>query len=207
MVNPSPFSSRGSTIVVDPGPKRYCGRCQHSFPETAVYFKPSEDGFALYCIVCSAKKSAARRTKKATKQPVVAKALGRKRKVLGVSDSNAQQKVPRLAPKEPIRWDMASQCTKEQMRSKAARDRENRYRRNNSLTPIPTPSVRIDLRRSLPFHFPPERRHLLRRLLLHAKLLYQRRIGRTSIHSTSIWVNKGWRHVLVARNVGSRWNY
>ena len=84
MVKPSAFSSQGSTIVVDPGPQRCCGRCHHSFPETATYFKPLNDGgFAVYCIVCCTKKSAARRTKKATEQPVVAKTLGRKRRVLG----------------------------------------------------------------------------------------------------------------------------
>jgi hypothetical protein len=70
---------------------------------------------------------------------------GGKRRVLGDMDPNVKRKAPRLAPKEPARWDMASQYTKEQMRSKAARERENRYRRNNSFTPVPTHSAGMEL--------------------------------------------------------------
>jgi hypothetical protein len=40
---------------------------------------------------------------------------------------------------------MASQQTREQMRLKAARERENRYRRNNSVAPVPTHSLGMDL--------------------------------------------------------------
>jgi hypothetical protein len=98
------------------------------------------------CLDCTAKQAAARRAKEQSAQSVVpAETRGRKRKVLADMDSNVQRKEPRLAPKEPERWDMASQQTRGQMRLKAARERENRYRRNNSVTPVPTHSLGMDL--------------------------------------------------------------
>ena len=98
------------------------------------------------CIDCTAKQSAARMAKEQSAPRVdSAETRGRKRRVLGDTDPNVQRKAPRLAPNEPIRWDMASQHTKEQMRSKAAREREIRYRRNNSFTPVPTHSPGMDL--------------------------------------------------------------
>ncbi|KID81516.1 ATP-dependent DNA helicase PIF1 [Metarhizium guizhouense ARSEF 977] len=132
-------SLQGSTIVVHPyidsQPTRCCTRCRKDFPETPAYFKVfKKGGFAARCVDCTATKSAA---KKETR--------GRKRRVLGDADPNVQRKAPRLAPKVPARWDMASQHTKEQMRSNAARERQNRYRRNNNVTPVPTHSAGMDL--------------------------------------------------------------
>jgi len=138
-------SSQGSTIVVDPGPQKCCSRCLMCFPETD--FKALKNGrLSAECIVCIGKRTATAKMSKSL--PLVQEtkqARNRKRKVLGEVDGNASRKAPRLAPKEPVRWDMASQFTREQMRPEAARERENRYRRNNSLSPIPTPSLRIDL--------------------------------------------------------------
>ena len=151
MPTSNPFSSQGSTIVVHPGidfqPEKCCTECGKSFPRTATHFKVfKHGGFSDLCIGCNATKSAAKQARRHNKQqPATSGTRGRKRRVLGDGDPNVQRKAPRLAPKEPVRWDMASQHTKDQMRSKAARERENRYRRNNSLTPIPTPSLRIDL--------------------------------------------------------------
>jgi ATP-dependent DNA helicase PIF1 len=97
------------------------------------------------CIDCTAKNSVAKKAKEQCAQRVVSiDSRGRKRRVLGDTDPNVQRKAPRLAPKEPVRWDM-SQYTKEQMRERAARERANRYRRNNSVTHVPTPSVPMDL--------------------------------------------------------------
>jgi hypothetical protein len=98
------------------------------------------------CFDCTARNSAAKRAKEQCAQRVVStETRGRKRRVLGDADPNVQRKAPRLAPNEPARWDMASQQTREQMRLKAARERENRYRRNNSVTPVPTHSLGMDL--------------------------------------------------------------
>ena len=92
------------------------------------------------CIDCTAKNSAAKRAKEQCAQRVICtESRGRKRRALGDTGPNVQRKAPRLAPNEPVRWDMASQHTKEQLRPKAARERENRYRRNNSVTSVPTP--------------------------------------------------------------------
>ena len=98
------------------------------------------------CIDCTARKSATKGAKEqCTDRVVSGETRGRKRRVLGDTDPNVQRKAPRLAPNEPARWDMASQQTREQMRLKAARERENRYRRNNSVTPVPTHSLGMDL--------------------------------------------------------------
>jgi hypothetical protein len=103
-------------------------------------------GLATICIGCAARRSNATRAKEISAQRFLSQnSRGGKRRVLGDTDPNVKRKVPRLAPKEPVRWDMASQYTKEQMRSKAARERENRYRRNNSFIPVPTDSAGMDL--------------------------------------------------------------
>jgi hypothetical protein len=152
MPTSNPFPSQGSTIVVDPcidfqQPEKCCTKCGKSFAETATYFKAfKRGGFSALCIGCNATKSAAKRARQQPKQqPATSGTRGRKRKVLGDGDPNVERKAPRLVPKEPTRWDMASQHTKEQMRSKAARERQNRYRRNNSFTPVPTHSLETDL--------------------------------------------------------------
>ena len=152
MATSSSFSSlQGSTIVVRPDidsqPTRCCTRCREDFPETSAYFKAfKKGGLAAMCVDCTARNSAAKRAKEQGAQRVVStETRGRKRRVLGDTDPNVQRKAPRLAPNEPARWDMASQHTKEQMRLKAARERENRYRRNNSVTPVPTHSPGMDL--------------------------------------------------------------
>jgi hypothetical protein len=133
------------------------------------------------CIDCKAKLPSVKRAKKQCAQRLIStESRGRKRRVLGDTDPNVQRKAPRLAPNEPVRWDMASQHTKERMRSKAAIDETTA-----SHLYQPTP-LEWTFQRSLPFHYPPERHHLLRRLLLHTKLLYQTRSGRISMHSTSI---------------------
>jgi hypothetical protein len=45
MATPNPFSSQGSTIVVDPGidfqPEKCCTKCGKSFPGTATSLRPS----------------------------------------------------------------------------------------------------------------------------------------------------------------------
>jgi hypothetical protein len=98
------------------------------------------------CVDCTARKSAAKRAKEqCTQRALSGETRGRKRRVLGDVDPNVQQKAPRLALNEPTRWDMASQRTKEQMRLKAARERENRYRRNNIVTPVATHSLGTEL--------------------------------------------------------------
>jgi hypothetical protein len=152
MATSSSFSSsQGSTIVVRPyidsQPTRCCTRCRKDFPGTSAYFKAfKKGGLAAMCIDCTAKNSAAKRAKEQSAQQVVStESNGRKRRELGDMDPNVQRKAPRLAPNEPVRWDMASQHTKEQMRSKAARERENRYRRNNRFTPVPSHSPGMDL--------------------------------------------------------------
>jgi hypothetical protein len=147
----SPSSLQGSTIVVqpyiDPQPTRCCTRCRNDFPATSAYFKAfKKGGLAAMCVDCTAKNAAAKRAKEqCTQQAVSGETRGRKRRVLEDMDPNVQRKAPRLAPNEPTRWDMASQNTKEQMRLKAARDRENRYRRNNCITLVPTHSPGMDL--------------------------------------------------------------
>lgn len=151
MVAPgSSASSAESTIVVrpyvDPQPTRCCTRCRKVFPATSAYFKPFKTGgLAGTCHDCIARKSAAKKSKEqCAEQPALAETRGRKRKVLRSVDPNVQRKTPRLAPQEPVRWDMASQGTKERMRSTAARERENRYRRNNSLSTISSNSLGED---------------------------------------------------------------
>jgi hypothetical protein len=149
----SSFSSlQGSTIVVRPyidsqPSMRCCTRCGQDFPGTSAYFKAfKKGGLAATCVNCTARISAAKRAKEQGVDRVVSTDIrGRKRRVLGDTDPNVQRKAPRLAPKEPARWDMASQQTREQMRLKAARERENRYRRNNSVAPVPTHSLGMDL--------------------------------------------------------------
>ncbi|KJZ69642.1 hypothetical protein HIM_10958 [Hirsutella minnesotensis 3608] len=144
-------SPQGSTIVVRPyidsQPTRCCTRCRKDFPETSACFKAfKKGGFAATCVDCTATKSAAKKAKEQSAQGFVSTETGgRKRTVLGDADPNVQRKAPKLAPKEPARWDMASQHTKEQMRSKAARERQNRYRRRNNFTPVPTHSPGMDL--------------------------------------------------------------
>jgi hypothetical protein len=148
----SSSSLQGSTIVVRPcidsqPSMRCCTRCGQDFPGTSAYFKAfKKGGLAATCVDCAARISAAKRVKEQGVHRVVSTEIrGRKRRVLGDTDPNVQRKAPRLAPKEPARWDMASQHTKEQMRSKAARERENRYRRNNRFTPVPSHSPGMDL--------------------------------------------------------------
>ena len=122
-------------------------RCYKDFPETSAYFKAfKKGGLATICIACTARRSNATRAKESSAQRVLSEnCRGGKRRVLGDMDPNVKRKAPRLAPKEPARWDMASQHTKEQMRLKAARERENRYRRNNSFTPVPMHSAGMEL--------------------------------------------------------------
>jgi hypothetical protein len=150
MATSSRISPQGSTIVVHPyvdsQPTKCCTRCRKDFPETSAHFNVSrKGGLAAMCLDCTAKQSAARRAREQSAQSVVsAETRGRKRKVLTDMDSNVQRKAPKLAPKEPVRWDMRK-YTKEQIRSKAARERENRYRRNNSVTPVPTYAPGMDL--------------------------------------------------------------
>ena len=80
------------------------------------------------CIDCTAKNSAAKRAKEQSAQQVVCtESNSQKRRELGDMDPNVQQKACWLALKEPVQQDMALQHTKEQMRSKAAREQENRY--------------------------------------------------------------------------------
>jgi hypothetical protein len=158
MATSSPL--QGSTIVVCPDtdsqPARCCTRCRKDFPGTLAYFKAfKKGGLAAMCMNCAAKSSAAKRANDRSAQQVVStENSGRKRRVLGDMDPNAHRKAPRLAPNGPIRWDMASQYTKERMRSKAARERENRYRRNNSPNHVPLPSIPVDLSASSSIPFP-----------------------------------------------------
>jgi hypothetical protein len=119
MPPPTPFSSDGSTIVVDPRihsqPEKCCTKCGKSFPEMATYFKAfKRGGLSALCIACNAITSAARQARQhPEQQPATSETRGRKRKVLGDRDLNAPRKAPTLAPREPVRWDMASQHTKE----------------------------------------------------------------------------------------------
>jgi hypothetical protein len=152
MATSSPFTSlQGSTIVVRPDidsqPTQCCTRYHKDFPATFAYFKAfKKGGLAAVCFDCKARNSTAKRAKEQCAQRVVStETRGRKRRVLGDADLNVQRKAPRLTPNEPARWDIASQQMREQIRLKAARERENRYRRNNSVTPIPTHSLRMDL--------------------------------------------------------------
>jgi hypothetical protein len=161
MATSSPFTSlQGSTIVVRPDIDsqlmRCCTRCHKDFPATSTYFKAfKKGGLAAVCVDCTARNSAAKRAKEQCAQRVVpTETRGRKRRVLGDTDPNVQRKAPRLAPNKPTRWDMASQHTTEQMRSKAARERENRYRRNNGFTPGPTHSHEMGLPAFSPIPFP-----------------------------------------------------
>lgn len=151
MVAPgSSTSSAESTIVVrsyvDPQPTRCCTRCRKVFPATSAYFKTFKTGgLAVTCHDCIARKAAAKKSKEqCAEQPALPETRGRKRKVLRSVDPNVQRKTPRLAPQELVRWDMASQGTKERMRSTAARERGNRYRRNNSLSTISSNSLGED---------------------------------------------------------------
>jgi hypothetical protein len=137
--------------VVDPRihsqSEKCCTKCGKSFPEMATYFKAfKHGGLAALCIACNAIKSAARQARQQPEQqPATSETRGRKRKVLGDRDPNAPRQAPTLAPREPVRWDIASQHTKEQMRSKAASERESRYRRNNNIAPVPTQPPGIHL--------------------------------------------------------------
>ncbi|KID80837.1 ATP-dependent DNA helicase PIF1 [Metarhizium guizhouense ARSEF 977] len=151
MATPSSLPSlQGSTIVVRPyidsQPTRCCTKCRKDFPETSAYFKAfKKGGFAATCVDCTSRYSAAKKATERSAQGFVStETRGRKRRVLGETGPNVQRKAPRLAPKVPARWDMASQRTKEQMRSKAASERQNRYRRNNNLPPISSRSPDAD---------------------------------------------------------------
>jgi hypothetical protein len=126
MATSTSFSSQGSTIVVRPHidsqPTKCCTGCYKDFPETSAYFKAfKKGGLATICVGCTARRSNATRAKEKSEQRIVSRdSRGEKRRVLGDRDPNVKRKAPRLAPKEPVRWAMASQHTREQMRLKAA---------------------------------------------------------------------------------------
>ncbi|KAK9446156.1 ATP-dependent DNA helicase PIF1 [Metarhizium brunneum] len=72
-------------------PSLYCTKYRKDFPETPAYFKVfKKGGFTARYVDYTATKSAA---KKETR--------GQKRRVLGDTDLNMQQKAPRLTPKVP----------------------------------------------------------------------------------------------------------
>jgi hypothetical protein len=191
MATSSRISPQGSTIVVHPyvdsQPTKCCTRCRKDFPETSAHFNVSrKGGLAAMCLDCTAKQSAARRAREQSAQSVVsAETRGRKRKVLTDMDSNVQRKAPKLAPKEPVRWDMR----------KYTRNRSDQRPLENERIAIdettvsrlyqPTPPE-WTFPPSRPLHSPLEHHRLLLRLPLDAKLPYRTRIGPISIRSTNI---------------------